>query len=617
MKIKKVILENFRGYKNHTEIDFDNLTFLIGKNDIGKSTILTAIDIFFENRKIDFTDRNILCEQNDKILIGIVFCDLPSKIILDSEIDTDFESEYLLNSEGFLEIHKHYEFNNRIQTQILIKALYPTNEKVGNLLALKIKDLQKIAQNKELNIDKNEYDGRTSSEIRKAIYKSQCNNLNLQEQFLQIEGAEIKNIWSKIVEYFPLFFIFHSDRENSDKDNEIQDPLKFATRQVLAKPEMKQILEEVKKQVYEEVKIVAERTEQKVKEMNEEIEATLTPEFLSETWEKAFNISFSSNGIPLNNRGSGVKRLYLINFLRAQAEELRNRNNNTNIIYAIEEPETSLHPDWQKKLIETFTKLSESGYQIIITTHSPYLASLIKIENIRFIHKSNSNVIVSKDDEDIIEKVASTLGIFPDLEGIKNDFGYDLKQTNVLNDLKLIVCVEGPTDYVFFCNIGNLFNVDFKEDKRVLLVYVGGATLKHFINFNVFKKLNKPEIHIYDKDTDEKYKNYVKKVNERTNRSWATLTEKRELENYVHPKLIKSQFKLNVDIIDLTLADWLKDWNKLDVEKELEKKGRKNTKNSIAEDIAPKMTKKLFKEIGALDELENKWFKKIKELIND
>jgi AAA15 family ATPase/GTPase len=36
MKIKSVILENFRIFKEKTVIDFDDFTSLIGKNDIGK-----------------------------------------------------------------------------------------------------------------------------------------------------------------------------------------------------------------------------------------------------------------------------------------------------------------------------------------------------------------------------------------------------------------------------------------------------------------------------------------------------------------------------------------------------------------------------------------------------
>lgn len=50
MKIKKLIINNFRAFK-HAEIDFDNFNCIIGKNDSGKSTILAALEWFFNPNK--------------------------------------------------------------------------------------------------------------------------------------------------------------------------------------------------------------------------------------------------------------------------------------------------------------------------------------------------------------------------------------------------------------------------------------------------------------------------------------------------------------------------------------------------------------------------------------
>lgn len=60
MKLREIVLKNFRGYYRETRIPVDDLTALIGKNDIGKSTILEALDIFFNQIKIDVGDRNVL-----------------------------------------------------------------------------------------------------------------------------------------------------------------------------------------------------------------------------------------------------------------------------------------------------------------------------------------------------------------------------------------------------------------------------------------------------------------------------------------------------------------------------------------------------------------------------
>ncbi|MBR3352012.1 MAG: AAA family ATPase [Erysipelotrichaceae bacterium] len=88
MKLVKLIIENYRGYTCETEICFNDLTVIIGKNDIGKSTILEAMDLFFYDGKgtirIDKADVNIYMarEGNYDTVITAVFADLPEHIII-------------------------------------------------------------------------------------------------------------------------------------------------------------------------------------------------------------------------------------------------------------------------------------------------------------------------------------------------------------------------------------------------------------------------------------------------------------------------------------------------------------------------------------------------------
>ena len=51
MKIKSMKIKNFRGYSDEIIVNFDDLTVIVGKNDVGKSTILEALDIFFNDGK--------------------------------------------------------------------------------------------------------------------------------------------------------------------------------------------------------------------------------------------------------------------------------------------------------------------------------------------------------------------------------------------------------------------------------------------------------------------------------------------------------------------------------------------------------------------------------------
>ncbi len=44
MRLEKLVLRNFRTYKSETTIDFSDMTTFVGRNDIGKSTILEAFE---------------------------------------------------------------------------------------------------------------------------------------------------------------------------------------------------------------------------------------------------------------------------------------------------------------------------------------------------------------------------------------------------------------------------------------------------------------------------------------------------------------------------------------------------------------------------------------------
>ena len=70
MKLVKFKIKNFRGYSDEVSICFDNLTAFVGKNDVGKSTILEAMDIFFNSGKgVVKIDNNI---KNEHVSISLL-----------------------------------------------------------------------------------------------------------------------------------------------------------------------------------------------------------------------------------------------------------------------------------------------------------------------------------------------------------------------------------------------------------------------------------------------------------------------------------------------------------------------------------------------------------------
>lgn len=398
MIIKKLKLENLRAYKEETIIDFGNLTAFVGKNDVGKSTILEALDVFFNEGngviKIDKDDVNKFAreEENTEIKITVVFDDLPNTLIIDATNSTTLKDEFLLNREGFLEIVKKYP--NGGKEKVCIKANHPTNSGCMGLLVKKNGELKDILNENNINCK----DKTKNAVIRKAIWDYYKDDLQLNEIEIDATKEDAKNIWEQLKRYMPLYALFQSDRKNSDGDSEVQDPLKTAVRQILKDAELNTKLDEIADKVKHKLQDVSNRTLEKLKEMNPDVANSLHPVIPpaeSLKWADVFKNVFISGDedIPINKRGSGIKRLVLLNFFRAEAERRQQERNVPNIIYGIEEPETSQHPDHQRKLIGAFKALSNTkNTQIVLTTHSPSIVKLLDFYQLKLLKKNNGRI---------------------------------------------------------------------------------------------------------------------------------------------------------------------------------------------------------------------------------
>ena len=416
MKIKSITIDNFRGYKDPVTIPFDNLTVFVGKNDIGKSTILEALDIFFNDSKaIHKLEKDDINKDNSKngnndIIISVEFIDIPDKLILDESAETNLEKEFLLNASGNLEIVKSYKDAGKAKTYI--KAFHPNHPDCNDLLLQKIKGLKEKVKQFSLDCP----DSTKKCVLRKTIWEHFHDDLQCSEREIETSGDDLKDIWLKLQAYMPIYSLFQSDRSNSDKDKEAQDPLKEAVKVILADREIQSSLAEVAQKVHNHLEIVTNSTLEKLKTMNPQIANTLHPNLPSSDnlgWADVFKgVSITSdNDIPINKRGSGVKRLVLINFFRAEAERMLNTTNHPNVIYAIEEPETAQHIDHQRKLIKALIDLSENPVvQIILTTHSSFVVKQLKFDNIRLISE--------KGDHKTVECIDKQLLPFPSLNEI-------------------------------------------------------------------------------------------------------------------------------------------------------------------------------------------------------
>lgn len=491
MLIKSLILENFRGYTARTVIPFSHLTSSIGKNDAGKSSILEALDIFFEGgiAKIESSDGSINGDRRN-VKIGVIFNNLPNELILDSNAPTTLQAEHLLNENGDLEIHKVFNcVNQSPKASIFARAVHPSAPEVDNLLQLPRAELRNIVRAQSLQNNCNQAE---NPSMRQAIYAA-SGGLNLQLRDVPLNDENAKSVWTSLQTYLPIFALFQADRPSSDQDPEIQNPMKIAIEQALL--ELAPALEAITAEVQRRAQETANRTLEKLKETYPEIASTLEPKFKKPPWKNIFKLDLEADdGIPLNKRGSGVRRLVLLSFFQAEAEKRRlealaGNAQERRVVYAVEEPETSQHPDNQIRIISALRSLAEAGDQVIITTHVPALASLIPIESLRFVDRDPGTSEVRVRDggmgEQVYSEIAETLGVLPD----------PLPKTGI----RVSVLVEGKTDIDAIRSMTQVLvaaNEIQPVDENLIFWTIGGgdSTLMDWVERRYLDKLNVPQV---------------------------------------------------------------------------------------------------------------------------
>ena len=129
---------------------------------------------------------------------------------------------------------------------------------------------------------------------------------------------------------------------------------------------------------------------------------------------KSIPIFTNSSGdkFDINELSSGEKQL----FLRTLAIRMLNPENS---IILIDEPELSLHPKWQQRIVDVYRKIGKNN-QIIIATHSPHILGSVKKENIMLLDKDDEGKIVFKTGDELYDSYGQpTERILEDIMGLK------------------------------------------------------------------------------------------------------------------------------------------------------------------------------------------------------
>jgi len=114
----------------------------------------------------------------------------------------------------------------------------------------------------------------------------------------------------------------------------------------------------------------------------------------------------------INELSSGEKQL----FLRTLAIKMLNPENS---IILIDEPELSLHPKWQQRIVDVYRKIGKNN-QIIIATHSPHILGSVKKENIMLLDKDDEGKIAIKTGDELYDSYGQpTDRVLKDIMGLE------------------------------------------------------------------------------------------------------------------------------------------------------------------------------------------------------
>lgn len=559
LDLNKIIFEKYKCFKNETIIEnIKPINIVIGKNNIGKSSLLDIIEII---------NNPVMFWNNRTVKINI------EKELTDQEIRKVFH----INTSGGGIGMNHYQYGKRFigknfRFELTVNQ-NPYNQKEKNIHTKEISNLSDINSEFEERLNSYWKDLSTVLDYKiktvKRIYAERNINPEKETTSMEINGYG-NGITSVINNYL-----------NKAKYNE------------------NKIRKELLEKLNEIMGIDAHFTEITTQQVEYDKEDIRWEIFLREE---------SKGRIALSKSGSGLKTILMILVFTILIPDIEQKNL-LDYIFLFEELENNLHPSLERRLLKYIEEISEKGATIFLTTHSnTVLDSFQNNDNVQMYHVKKENEIIQLK---ALDNILGKKGCLDDL-GIKAS---DILQSNG------IIWVEGPSDRIYMNKWIELWaNGEYKEGMNYQCVFYGGRLLsnttfdeENITNLINLMNVNKNSIILIDSDKTSKVKpiNDTKKRIQKEfekNGQLCWITKGKEIENYV-PKQIISSF------YSKTVNEEFEQYDTIDkfLNKYQANEGEKFRKSKIkyAQDYIEKMT--LENIINSFD-LDEKMKKVIKEI---
>jgi len=537
VRIYSICAKNYGPFGTLEKVILGPLATIIGQNDVGKSNILRALQLFFEGRKIETDDVHDGAPPDEDVMIEVAFTELPETIELEDGVETTCGDEMLLDSDDFLRIRKTYPRASLAKFSIALITMDFEDDRFAGLPALKEKDLNTLCSSVGIEATKS---GRgITNQGKRSVLRSKAREEGIGVVERELALTTKDDLWKKISSLLPEFVMFETDTKLGVGETTFQSQFRPIVTTAAQQPEVVNVREDftgaIGKALQGEVDKIFARLK---RHTNTLTGLTAKPEFM---WDKAVTFDIlgkDQDGVEnsLERRGSGMRRLMMVAFFQYLAERGREgrREGKRDYVFAVEEPENCLHPGLQRELGVSFRVLAEEGYQVICSSHSPVFAGASPVEDLALVvREAGVAKAVQVPDLDLSD-VAEQLGVEP---------------SDQITGYHACVFVEGPQDIEFWKAVasklkeGGHTDDDF-DDRSIGFVLCGGDNLKHWINLRAMSRLNRRFGVVVDSDRESPQHNIPgRKLNWKAkceeDRGVFFILRKREMENYLHPNAIE------------------------------------------------------------------------------
>lgn len=527
MKLCKIEVEKFRSIEK-IEIEIESLAMFIGENNAGKSNILRAVELFYEDSIRGINEEYFYFKNHET----------PISIILTYDRLTDFDKnqKYLKHwiYNGEIRVKKNVEYNadkSKYEMTFYGWQAKPCEIHFDLSRFDEYKtDIKKIVEDNNLpDYFKTERGTITQASYKKGIANHiEQGNVEFGDPGWIQNPAGLKEVFSDLL---PKFYLVPAVKDAQDESKTTQQTVlgklvsDLTNRIVLKNPKF----EEVKLQL-EGLKKYLNKTDtgEEIERLQEikDFEGTIT-DIISESMPgtkvgieivtpelvdlfKDVKVTLD-DALPtsINSKGHGLQRALILAYIRAYAktisiavrEEEQAENLSRNFILAIEEPELYLHPNGQRKMMNVLEDIACTD-QVLACTHSNFFIDMFEYQNIVIVgRQENGPTNTFQYVEDIF--ASNTPG---ERRRLKKIFRYlslfDLSRNEMFFAIK-VVLVEGDTEkFIIPFWASKLAENNKKYDltaNNICIVESGGKTNMH-IFMRVLNNFRIPYIVIHDVD---------------------------------------------------------------------------------------------------------------------